>query len=257
MGRPTIIAGNWKMHKTVEETERFIESLSPLVQNSQAEVFIAPPVTALYSASNRFKDSKIILGAHTIHEAEKGAFTGEIAADMLLEAGARFVIVGHSERRALFFEDSAWVNKKVHRALEAGLQPILCIGESLEERESGKTEEVLKEQLLDSLEDVKDISKIILAYEPVWAIGTGKTATAEMAQDAHRFCREILASKWGESSAAQVVIQYGGSVKPSNAREILSQPDIDGVLVGGASLDVTSFSQIVNFDRSPEEIECL
>jgi triosephosphate isomerase (TIM) len=248
--RFAVIAGNWKMYKTIEEAVGFVETLSPLIKKSQAAVYLAVPFTAIYPASQRVKELKapITIGAQNMHDASEGAFTGEVAARMLIEAGAHFVIVGHSERRRLFNEGDPLINRKVKRALASGIQPIVCIGETLGERESGSMEKILKNQLLQSLAGIgaEDLSKMILAYEPVWAIGTGQVAAPEDAQAAHQFCRSVIAEKWGEEAAARLVIQYGGSVKPENASDLLLQEDVDGLLVGGASLSPSLFSQIIN-----------
>jgi triosephosphate isomerase (TIM) len=248
--RSTIIAGNWKMYKTIQEAVGFVETLTPLIKKSQAGVYLAVPFTAIHPTSQRVKELKspIKIGAQNMSDATEGAFTGEVAAKMLTDAGAEFVIVGHSERRHLFNESDAFVNRKIKRALASNLQSIVCIGETLEQRESGKMEEVVKNQLLQTLKGLskEDFSKIILAYEPVWAIGTGKVAEASDAQSAHRFCRSVIAEKWGEEVALNLVIQYGGSVKPDNAFALLDQEDIDGLLVGGASLLPHIFSQIIN-----------
>jgi triosephosphate isomerase (TIM) len=248
--RPVVIAGNWKMYKTIEEAVGYVETLSPLVKKSQARVYLAVPYTAIYPTVQRLKELKasIVIGAQNMNDASEGAFTGEIAAQMLIEAGAKFVIVGHSERRHLFNESNSFINRKVKQALACKIQPILCIGETLEQRESGATQQVLKEQLLQSLKGVtaRDLPKMIVAYEPVWAIGTGKIAEPHDAQMAHHFCRTTVQEKWGEKAASHLVIQYGGSVKPENAAELLLQEDIDGLLVGGASLSPHSFSEIIN-----------
>jgi len=248
--RPVVIAGNWKMYKTIEEATGYVETLTPLIQKSQGSVYLAVPFTAIYPAAQKIKElkSSIQVGAQNMNDAGEGAFTGEIAAKMLLDAGAHFVILGHSERRHIFQEDDALINRKVKRAIESGLQPILCVGETLEQREKGLMEEVLKGQILNSLKGIraKSVSKMILAYEPVWAIGTGKVAEPMDAQTAHHFCRGIVAERWGEETAKQLTIQYGGSVKPDNAADLLAQEDIDGLLVGGASLSPQSFSQIIN-----------
>jgi triosephosphate isomerase len=248
--RPLVIAGNWKMYKTIDEALRFVETLAPLITKSQATVYLAVPFTAIRPAASLVEElgASITIGAQNMNDAAEGAFTGEIAARMLTEAGARFVILGHSERRHLFHESNDTINKKVKRALESALQPVLCIGETLEEREAGETEAVLREQLTGSLEGIsaEELSKMIIAYEPVWAIGTGKVARPDDAQTAHAFVRGVIAQIWGEEAAERIVIQYGGSVKPENADELLEQPDVDGLLVGGASLSPDSFSQIIN-----------
>jgi triosephosphate isomerase (TIM) len=255
MTRSYVISGNWKMNKTIHEASDYLKALAPLVEACKAKVYLAVPFTALYTLSQEVESSKIVIGVQNMHDAGHGAFTGELSGDMLKDAGAKFVILGHSERRALFQESSEWVNRKLKKALSDDLQPTLCVGESLEQRENGKTKKVLKEQIFSSLEGISpsDISEMLIAYEPVWAIGTGKTATAEMAQTTHQFIRELIAENWGPEIAEKVRLQYGGSVKPENAAELMGQADIDGLLVGGASLEVTSFGQIVNFDRSVVE----
>lgn len=248
--RPTVVVGNWKMYKTVEEALHFVETLTPLIQESQVLVYIAVPFTALGPVSKKVQElsAPIKVGAQNMHDASFGAFTGEIAAPMLKELGAQFVILGHSERRRIFGETDAFIQKKVEKAFQEKLQPLVCIGETLEEREQGRTEEVLNQQIEGCLGNFSDkiFDTLILAYEPVWAIGTGKVAKPEEAESAHSFCREIIAKKWGEDKANRISILYGGSVKPDNASLLLEEPDIDGFLVGGASLDVESFNQIVH-----------
>lgn len=255
MVRPCVISGNWKMNKTIHEAVSFVSSLIPLIKDSEAKVYLAVPFTALYGVAQEAKGSDVVVGAQNMHDAGHGAFTGEVSGDMLKDAGAEFVILGHSERRALFGEQDEWINRKVKKALSDGLQPTLCIGESLEERENEETEKVLEKQLLASLEGIspEEVAQTLIAYEPVWAIGTGKTATPEMAQAAHAFIRGLIAANWGEETAEKVILQYGGSVKPENAAVLMNQADIDGVLVGGASLEANSFGQIVNFDTSVVE----
>ncbi|HDG67800.1 MAG TPA: triose-phosphate isomerase [candidate division Zixibacteria bacterium] len=248
--RKKLIAGNWKMHKTVPEAQTLARQLADRLSDVNfADVAICPPFVDLYPVSLilREKESKIILGAQNMHPEPKGAFTGEISAEMLLSAGAKMVILGHSERRHIFGETDGFINAKVRRALEVGLVPILCIGETLEQRKAGKTNDVLREQITKSLAGVQidDPHKIIIAYEPVWAIGTGVNATPEQAQEAHTFVRGLLAQLWGEQVAQEVRILYGGSVKPANAQSLLTQPDVDGALVGGASLDADSFEGII------------
>jgi triosephosphate isomerase (TIM) len=251
--RPVIITGNWKMYKTIEEAVQFVETLTPLIQGCQAQVYLAIPFTAIHPTALRVKElkSSLIIGAQNMNDASEGAFTGEIAARMLKNAGAEFVILGHSERRQKFFESNSLINKKIKRALEEKIRAILCIGETLEEREKGEMESILEKQMYESLEGIseKDLSHLILAYEPVWAIGTGKVAHPEDAESAHLFCRNLVAKKWGETASQQLVIQYGGSVKPDNAGTLLSQSNIDGLLVGGASLSAEAFSQIINFKK--------
>lgn len=253
--RPVVIAGNWKMYKTIEEATGYVETLASLLQKSQAPkselaVYLAVPFTAIYPTAERVKalGAPLTIGAQNMNDATEGAFTGEIAARMLIEAGAQFVILGHSERRDLFHETNLLVNRKVKRALADNIQPILCVGETLEERTSGKMEAVLEEQILGSLEGLaaKDLTGLILAYEPVWAIGTGKVAQPEDAEAAHQFCRSVIEKEWGKRAAGRIVIQYGGSVKPENAGLLLEQANVDGLLVGGASLSPEVFSQIIN-----------
>lgn len=252
--RSTVIAGNWKMYKTIDEARAFVETLAPLIEKSQATVYLAVPFTAIQPTVKVVEKlgAPISIGAQNMNDATEGAFTGEIAARMLKDAGAQFVILGHSERRHLFHETNAFINKKVKRALEEAIQPILCVGETLEHREGGETETVLRDQLLGSLEGISRdaILKLMIAYEPVWAIGTGKVAHPSDAQAAHAFLRHVIADNWEKEVADQIVIQYGGSVKPENAAELLAQPDVDGLLVGGASLSAESFSKIINGSKA-------
>lgn len=252
--RKKIIAANWKMNMTIGETEAFFESfLMDLGEDRRVEVVIIPPFTALSAASTLLRDvQNIKLGAQNMHWEKPGAFTGEVCAEMLRELFVNYVVVGHSERRTLFGETDAIVNKKTRAALGNALKPIVCIGETLAEREAGKVEDVLATQLRGSLDGVTadQIEETVLAYEPVWAIGTGKVATPAQAQSAHAFIREQIGTIWGADAAAKVRIQYGGSVKPSNAAELMSQPDIDGALIGGASLDPRGFKEIVHTTRA-------
>lgn len=247
MTRPTIIAGNWKMYKTIAQSQEYIRHLIPLIKDVKKIVYLAVPFTSLQACAEVARGSAIVVGAQNISEYNEGAYTGEVSVEMVKDAGAKFVIVGHSERRKHFHEDDAAVNKKVKKVFEHGLQPIMCIGETLEMREKGETEQVLKQQLLAGLSEVsgEQLMKTIVAYEPVWAIGTGRNATPQIAEETQKFCRHVIAEKWGRSVAESVVIQYGGSVKPDNAQELLRQPDIDGLLVGGASLSAQSFSEII------------
>jgi triosephosphate isomerase (TIM) len=246
---PTVI-GNWKMHKTAREAVDFIEAILPLVQGCQVNLFLAVPYLSIQPAASAARNTPLVIGAQNMHEAREGAFTGEISALMLKEAGASFALLGHSERRALFGEGDERVQKKVIRALADDLTPVLCLGETLEERESGKTEKVLKTQL-SAVQGIGkgDAGKIILAYEPVWAIGTGKPATAETAQAAHATIRAELAHLFGKPAASQIPILYGGSVKAENASHFMAKGDIDGLLVGGASLDPLSLSAIVKHTK--------
>ncbi len=247
--RKKIIAANWKMHMTQSESEAFITTfLREIDDMDEVEVVIVPPFTAIPKVSQLLtKTQNIKVGAQNMHWERSGAFTGEISPAMLRELFVRYVVLGHSERRALFGETDALVNRKVHAAYEEVLRPIVCIGETLAQREKGDVEKVLSMQLRGSLANVeaKELHETVVAYEPVWAIGTGKTATAAQAQEAHAFIRKTLAEMSDEPTAEKIRIQYGGSVKPDNARELLSQRDIDGALVGGASLDPRSFAQIV------------
>ena len=247
--RKKIIAANWKMNMTVAETESYLENFRTHVEPvNGVEIVIAPPFTAIAKLSELLGGSqKISLGAQNMSSEMSGAFTGEISPTMLRELFVRFVILGHSERRQIFGETDEVVNKKVHTALACGLRPIVCVGETLEERDGGREKEVLETQLRGSLAGVtpEQMLSIVIAYEPVWAIGTGRNASPEQAQDAHAHVRSVLASLTDEATAAKVRIQYGGSVKPANAATLLSQPDIDGALVGGASLEPLGFSEIV------------
>ncbi|UCH81634.1 MAG: triose-phosphate isomerase [Nitrospiraceae bacterium] len=237
------IAANWKMNKTSQETEEFIHSFIPLVKDiSDVDILLAPAFISIESASRLLKSSNVLLGAQNVYHEESGAFTGEISPDMLLAAGCSHVIIGHSERREYFSETDDIVNKKIKLARAKGLDVILCIGESLEERESDRTFDVLDGQLSGSLKDLS-LEGITIAYEPIWAIGTGKTATDEQANETHVFIREWLGKN--REGSENVRIQYGGSVKPENIKGLMSQPEIDGALVGGASLKPDSFAKIV------------
>jgi len=242
--RKLIVAGNWKMKKTVAEAMELVDSLKlELANQTEVDVVLCPPFTALERVSVAIRETRIRLGAQNMSEQDYGAFTGEIAAGMLRELLVHFVILGHSERRTIQKENDALVNAKAKAALAAGLKPIVCVGETLAQRESNQTEEVVGEQIRGSLTGLTDdqLRDTIIAYEPVWAIGTGKTATTEQAQTAHAFIRGQLPA----SVSAEVRIQYGGSVKPDNARELMGQPDVDGALVGGASLEAKSFIEII------------
>lgn len=247
--RKKIIAANWKMNMTVAETESFLEDFRLDVEDvTGVEIVIAPPFTALAKLSELLGGSqKIRLGAQNMYFEMSGAFTGEVSPTMLRELFVKYVILGHSERRQIFGETDALINKKVRTALASELKPILCVGETLDERDAGKEKDVLEKQLRGSLEGVspEDLPDVVVAYEPVWAIGTGRNATPEQAQDAHAHVREVLAELSDGATAAKVRIQYGGSVKPANAAVLLGQPDIDGALVGGASMEPRSFSEIV------------
>ncbi|MBU4312811.1 MAG: triose-phosphate isomerase [Candidatus Omnitrophica bacterium] len=247
MRRP-IIAGNWKMHKTVQESIDIGVGLKRKFYTfSEADIVICPPFTALSKVSAVIMDSAIMLGAQDMYWESEGAFTGEISPSMLKDAGCRYVIIGHSERRHIFGETDEAVNKKLKVALKHGMVPIMCIGEKLEERDHGMTFEVLEKQLGRGLKDfAKDEAvRVVIAYEPVWAIGTGRTATPQQAQEAHKFIRDFIERTYDKEAAAKIRIQYGGSVKPGNIAQLMAQEDVDGALVGGASLDVNSFTEIV------------
>jgi triosephosphate isomerase (TIM) len=244
------MAGNWKMYKTPAETTAFFEKFRPLVEkSSHCEIVICPPFTNLAAAVAAAQGTSIRVGAQNIAWAREGAFTGEISGPMLNAAGVTHAIVGHSERRQYFNETDETVLKRTQAALEFGLSPIVCVGERLEERESGRTEAVLVGQFQKGIAGLTEqqFARIAIAYEPVWAIGTGKTATPEIAADAHRAIRAQVREKFGKDAADAIRILYGGSVKPDNTRTLMAQPEIDGVLVGGASLDAVSFASIVNF----------
>ncbi len=248
MRRP-IIAGNWKMYKTPSEAVSLIEELKPLVKDAQAEVVVCPPFICLPAAKEALDDSNIKLGAQNMYWEEQGAFTGEVAPGMLKEAGVEYVIIGHSERRQYFGETDEMVNKKVLSAVSHNLIPIICVGETLEQREQGVTEKVVDTQTRAALKgltaDVAD--RVVIAYEPVWAIGTGRTASSDDANEVIGYIRKVVESVLGSQAAAQIRILYGGSVKPDNAAELMNMPEIDGGLVGGASLKAQDFSKIVNY----------
>ena len=246
--RRLIIAGNWKMNKTAAEAASLVGALRPLVASvKQAEIVVCPPFTSLAAVAPALAGTNIGLGAQDMHWESNGAYTGEVSAEMLLTSGCRFVILGHSERRTHFHETDADVNKKVKAALAAGLRPIMCVGETLEQRERGETERVVKGQTTAGLAGLTpaEIAKVVIAYEPIWAIGTGKTATPDQAQAVHAFIRKVLGEISNKTVADAVRIQYGGSVKPENAKELFGKPDIDGGLIGGASLKADSFADIV------------
>jgi triosephosphate isomerase (TIM) len=248
--RKPVMAGNWKMYKTPAETSAFFEKFRPAAGNpSHCEVVICPPFTNLTTAIEAAKGTAIRIGAQNIGWAKEGAFTGEISGPMIQATGATHVIIGHSERRQYFCESDETVLKRTKSALEFGLTPIVCVGERLEEREGGRTEEVLTTQFQNGIAGLteQEFARIVVAYEPVWAIGTGKTATPEIAADAHRVIRAQVRGKFGKAAGDAIRILYGGSVKPDNVKSLMAQPEIDGVLVGGASLDPASFASIVNF----------
>ncbi|MDR0621983.1 MAG: triose-phosphate isomerase [Deltaproteobacteria bacterium] len=246
--RRPFLAGNWKMFKTGDQAVAFVKEFVPLVGNlSDRDVALAVPATALQGVAEAAKGSGVIVGAQNLHWEKEGAFTGEISADMIVGAGATMVLIGHSERRQFFGDTDGWVSKKLAAAVSAGLLAVVCVGETLAEREAGKTFEVLASQLKGSMAGFvpKDEKRLILAYEPVWAIGTGKTATKEEAQETQAFIRKELSALGLPGQSLRIL--YGGSVKPDNAGALMAQPDIDGLLVGGASLKADSFAKIVNF----------
>jgi len=246
--RKKIIAGNWKMNKTIEEAVELANGVKlELGDCNDVDVVLCPPFTALKSVSDIVSETRIAVGSQNMSSEDEGAFTGEICHTMLKELFVRYVILGHSERREYYKENDFWINKKVLKALEKNLRPILCVGEKLEDREAGNTESVVEVQVREGLKDVpaSAYTELVIAYEPVWAIGTGKVATAEQAQAVHAFIRGIVADMVGQEAADAVRIQYGGSMKPGNAAELLGQPDIDGGLIGGAALDAASFAGIV------------
>ena len=246
--RKPIIAGNWKMHKTIAEALEFVNEIKGKLNDESVDAVICAPFTILKDLKEVTKGTNIKVGAQNMHFADNGAFTGEVSPAMLKELDIDYVVIGHSERREYFNETDETCNKKVLKALEVGIDPILCVGETLEEREAGNTKDVCKVQVEKALENVskEDLAKVVIAYEPVWAIGTGKTATSEDANDVIAYIREVVANLYGEL-ANEVRIQYGGSVKPSNVAEIMNQSDIDGALVGGASLEANDYVELVNF----------
>lgn len=253
MERRALLAGNWKMYKTPEETRSYFDKFLPLVEEvADRDIVICPPFTSIFAAVEASKDSNVRIGGQDLFWEKEGAFTGEVSGPMLKASGCSFVIVGHSERRQYFGETNEGVLKKTRAALESGLTPIVCVGETLAEREAGRTLEVLREQFITGLGSLNpsEIERVVIAYEPVWAIGTGRTATPETAQEAQHFLRTLLVEVYGVTVAEQVRILYGGSVKPSNIASLMAMPDIDGALVGGASLDPESFAAIVKYDYS-------
>ena len=250
MTRRPIIAGNWKMNKTTSEARDLATKLIPLVSGvKDREIVLAPPFTALSAVNEAIKGTNLALSAQNLFWEDKGAYTGEISAEMLLDLGCKYVIIGHSERRQYFGETDGTVNKKVRQALNKGLLPIVCVGELLAERESGKANDVIDRQVTGALAGVTDaeMRKIVIAYEPVWAIGTGKTATPEQANEIHAFIRQKVKSMYTAEVAEGLRIQYGGSVTPENVSALMAKPDIDGALVGGASLKPESFAALVNY----------
>ena len=250
--RIPLIAGNWKMFKTVQEAVVFVKELKNAVKDlSGVEIVVAPPFTAVHAVAEAARNTNVGVASQDLYWEKEGAFTGEVSAAMVKEAGAEYVIIGHSERRRLFGETDVTVNRKVAAALAAGLTPIVCIGETLEERERNETLDVLDRQIKGGLDALgaEQVADLVLAYEPVWAIGTGKNATSAQAQEAHAHIRTRLRQWFGGDAADRCHVLYGGSVKPDNIRELISQADVDGALVGGASLDVKSFTDIVTRSR--------
>jgi len=245
---PPLIVGNWKMHKTIAEGVDFVTRLrGRLKETTGRNVVLAPPFTALYALAEALKETGIRLAAQNVWDREEGAYTGEVSTHMLVDAGCHYVIVGHSERRALFGEGDALINRKLKAVMQSGLQPILCVGETLNEREAGQTFAVVERQFKEGLKDISaaEAGRIVLAYEPVWAIGTGQTASPEQAAAVHVYIREVAGGTYGEEFSRRLPVIYGGSVNPANIKALMAQQDINGVLVGGASLDVESFAQIV------------
>lgn len=247
--RMPIIAGNWKMHNTIEEAVRLVEELKPMVKDAKCEVVVCPTFVCLHAVKKALEGTNIKVGAQNMHFEEKGAFTGEVSPGMLENMGIDYVIIGHSERRQYFNESDETINKKIKAAFEHKLTPILCVGETLDERESDITEEVIAKQVKLDLANISGelVKNIVIAYEPIWAIGTGKTATSEEANETIAFIRGIIENIYGQNVADKVRIQYGGSVKPATINEQMSMSDIDGALVGGASLKAEDFAAIVNF----------
>ena len=250
--RHPFIAGNWKMFKTVHDTVVYVKEFRSLVKDMEdVEIVIAPPFTAVYAAAEAARNSNLGVAAQNLHWERDGAFTGEIAGPMIKEAGAEYVIIGHSERRTLFGETDQSVNRKIGAGIAAGLVTIVCIGETLAEREAGETLSVLDRQIKSGFDGVtgEQVGALVIAYEPVWAIGTGRTATAVQAQEAHAHIRQRLRQWFGAPAADECHVIYGGSVKPDNTKDLIAQPDVDGALVGGASLDIKSFFEIVSRSR--------
>lgn len=251
MKRP-FIAGNWKMHKTVAEAVAFARQLKELAPRcTDRDVLVAPPFTALSAVTETLRGTGIHSAAQNLHEAPQGAFTGEVSAAMIAETGCDYVIIGHSERRTLFGEDDARINRKIAAALGSGLKVIFCIGETLQEREAGSTARVVERQVKEGLKAfrIDDIRHLVIAYEPVWAIGTGKTATPAQAEEVHAFIRSLMGRLYNEDMANDLPILYGGSVKPDNMAELMAQPNVDGGLIGGASLEFDSFARMVMFNK--------
>jgi triosephosphate isomerase len=248
--RVPILAGNWKMNMTATQARELASKLLPLVSGvKDRDIVLAPPYTALQTVGETIKGSNIALAAQNLHWEDKGAYTGEVSAEMLLDLGCKYVIIGHSERRQFFGETDETVNKKLRKALDRGLLPIVCVGESLQEREAGRANAVIERQITGVLKNItaEEMKRVVVAYEPVWAIGTGKTATPEQANEIHGLIRQKVRAMYNADTAGALRIQYGGSVTPENVSSLMAMPDIDGALVGGASLKPESFTAIVNF----------
>lgn len=260
---PYIVTGNWKMHKTIGEALLFVEQLIPMIKNSSSKVYLAVPYTMIFPLTEKVtkEDSEhsvpLKIGAQNMNDATEGAFTGEIAGKMLTDAGAQFVLLGHAERRLIYHETNEFINRKLQRAIQVGLQPVLCIGETKSEHEENKTEEVLRTQLTECLKGLssEQLKNLILAYEPVWAIGHGEVAHADVIEKSHGFCRQLLKELLGDEIGSQLPIQYGGSVNPENVSALLRLSDVNGLLVGGASLSLDSFSQIIDDSNKIEQPE--
>ena len=250
--RRKVIAGNWKMNMLPDAAIRFIDELTPIVENTENEVVLCVPYTDLFYSLLAVQNTNIKIGAQNMHWEEKGAYTGEVSGKMLKSIGVEYVIIGHSERRQYFAETDETVNKKIKSAFKYGLKPIVCVGETLEQREEGKAIGIVTSQIEKALDGLNEeqVENTIIAYEPIWAIGTGKTATSEDANEMTKSIREKIANIYGQMVANRVIIQYGGSVKSSNAKELFSMSDIDGGLVGGASLDANEFAKIVNYENN-------
>lgn len=243
-----IVAGNWKMYKTLPEAISFVEKLSQLTDENKATILLAVPFTMIRGVSEKVEGTPVVIGAQNMNDASQGAFTGEISAKMLKEAGAKFVLLGHSERRQYFHETDEFINKKVKRALEEQLMVILCVGETFEQHESGQIEAALETELLGSLQDLKeeDFQNILIAYEPIWAVGSGKPASPKDVSQENEAIRAIITKKWGKNVGDSLKILYGGSVNPQNAKDFLNEPQLNGVLIGTASLNVDDFAKIIS-----------
>ncbi|MCX8082213.1 MAG: triose-phosphate isomerase [bacterium] len=249
--KKNLVAGNWKMYKTPQESISFAKNLKEGIKTyNDRDILICPPFTSLFPVYDVLRGTPIKLGAQNVYFEEEGAFTGEISTRMLKESGVSYVICGHSERRNIFMETDEVINKKIKKTISDGMTAILCIGEKLEERENGETFNIIKKQIYGCLNGINHIENIVIAYEPVWAIGTGKNATPEQAEEVHFFIRELIEKSFGKESAEKILILYGGSVKPENIDSLMAQKDIDGVLVGGASLKIESFLRIIDYNTS-------